>query len=181
MLNLPLTNGFDWESFQSNAPVGGSFSMKTRVLNQQVVQFPLRGRVGMTLVEVMIALGIIGLTVGGIITGYIYCTTSAIKAELAQAANAKALQRLEEARSAPWNTSISSPDDQLAATNFPDELVTLNMPGTDTNGTTATIKTMITPISLTPPIRTIHVDCIWQFRGTEWVTNSIETIRAADQ
>jgi hypothetical protein len=30
-------------------------------------------------------------------------------------------------------------------------------------------------------MRTIHVDCVWQFRGGEWVTNSIETIRAADQ
>jgi hypothetical protein len=25
------------------------------------------------------------------------------------------------------------------------------------------------------------VDCIWQFRGVELVTNSIETCRAADQ
>jgi hypothetical protein len=25
------------------------------------------------------------------------------------------------------------------------------------------------------------VDCVWQFRGTEWITNTIETIRAPDQ
>jgi len=27
----------------------------------------------------------------------------------------------------------------------------------------------------------IHVDCIWQFRGVELITNSVETIRAPDQ
>jgi prepilin-type N-terminal cleavage/methylation domain-containing protein len=158
--------------------------MKIRFSNQKVVQFPPRGRAGMTLVEVMIALAIIGLTVEGIITGYIYCTTSATKAELAQAANAKAMQRIEETRSAQWNTSSSLAVDQLVATNFPDESITLNMPGTNAVGTSATIKTTIATISPTPfspPMRTIHVDCIWQFRGAEWVTNSIETIRAADQ
>ena len=135
----------------------------------------------MTLVEVVIALAISVLMVGGIVNGYIYCTTSAIKAELAQAANAHAMQRLEEARSATWNTSSSLAQDQLVATNFPDEVVTLEMPGTNSVGTSATIQTTIAQISSSPPVRTIHVDCVWQFRGTEWVTNSIETIRAADQ
>ena len=129
MLNLPLINGICREFLQSDTPVDGWFSMKIRFLNQKIVQYPPRGRVGMTLVEVMIALGIIGLTVGGIFNGYIYCTTSAIKAELAQAANAKAMQRIEETRSAQWNTSSSLAVDQLVASNFPPETVTLNMPG----------------------------------------------------
>ena len=135
----------------------------------------------MTLVEVLVSLVITVLMVGGIINGYIYCTTSTVKAELAQAANAQAMQRLEEARSATWNTSSSLAQDQLVATNFPDEVVTLEMPGTNSVGTSATIQTTIAQISSSPPVRTIHVDCVWQFRGTEWVTNSIETIRAADQ
>jgi hypothetical protein len=71
--------------------------------------------------------------------------------------------------------------DQLVATNFPDEVVSLDMPGTNSGGTLATIQTEIAQISLSPPIRTIHVDCIWQFRGVELITNSIETIRAPDQ
>ena len=135
----------------------------------------------MTLVEVVIALAITGLMVGGIVTGYIYCTTSAVKAELAQAANAKAMERIEEARSAQWDTSSWPVVDQLVATNFPDESVTLDMPGTNTVGTSATIQTTISQISLTPPIRRICVDCIWQFRGVELITNTIETIRAPDQ
>jgi len=135
----------------------------------------------MTLVEVVIALAITGVTVGGIVAGYIYCTTSAVKAELAQAANAKALQRIEEARSARWDTSSWPIVDQLVATNFPDEAVSLDMPGTNTVGTSATIQTTISQISLTPPLRRIRVDCIWQFRGVELITNTIETIRAPDQ
>jgi type II secretory pathway pseudopilin PulG len=155
--------------------------MKTIFSNQKALKFPPRGRAGMTLVEVLVSLVITVLMVGGIINGYIYCTTSAVKAELAQAANAQAMQRLEEARSATWNTSSSLAQDQLVATNFPDEVVTLEMPGTNSVGTSATIQTTIAQISSSPPVRTIHVDCVWQFRGAEWVTNSIETIRAADQ
>ena len=104
-----------------------------------------------------------------------------MRAELAQAANAKALQCLEEARSVTWNTSSSLAQDQLVAANFATKVVTLDMPGTNTVGTPATLITTIAPISSPAPMRTIHVDCVWQFRGGEWVTNSIETIRAADQ
>jgi type II secretory pathway pseudopilin PulG len=135
----------------------------------------------MTLVEVVMALAITGLTVAGIVSGYVYCTTAAVKAELAQAANAKALERIEETRSAIWAPDRASPVDQLVATNFPDLVVTLDLPGTNSAGTSATIQTLITPISSSPPIRRIRVDCIWQFRGVELVTNSIETCRAADQ
>jgi type II secretory pathway pseudopilin PulG len=167
---------------KSNLRLTGSQNlMKISLLDQKAVRFPPRNRAGMTLVEVLFSLVITVLIVAGIVNGYIYCTTAAIKAELAQAANAKAMQRLEEARSATWNTSSSLVEDQLVAENFTNEVVTLDMPGTNTVGTLATIITTIAQISLPSPMRTIHVDCIWQFRGGEWVTNSIETIRAADQ
>ena len=135
----------------------------------------------MTLVEVVIALAITGVTLGGIISGYIYCTTSAVKAELVQAASARAMERIEEARSAQWDTSVWPNVDQLVATNFPSEVVSLDMPGSVAGGTTATIMTTISQISATPPLRRIRVDCIWQFRGAEPITNTIETIRAPDQ
>jgi len=135
----------------------------------------------MTLVEVVIALAITGLTLGGIVAGYIYCLTAAVKAELVQAANARAMERIEEIHSARWVTSVWPNVDQLVATNFPDEVVSLDMPGSGSGGTSATIKTTISKISLNPPIRRIRVDCIWQFRGAAWMTNTIETIRSPDQ
>jgi len=135
----------------------------------------------MTLIEVLIALAITGLTLAGIISGYIYCMTSNVKAELMQAAHAKALERIEQTRSAVWAPNRTPPQDDLVVTNFPNLSVTLDMPGDATNGTQATIVTTIASISDNPPLRSVHVDCIWNFQGGEWVTNSIETVRASDQ
>ncbi len=135
----------------------------------------------MTLAEVVIALAITGLTLAGIVEGYTYSTTATVKAELVQAASARARQRLEEARSAQWDTASWPIVDQLVATNFPDEVVSLDTPGSTAGGTSATIRTKISQISLNPPIRGIRVDCIWRFRGAETITNTIETVRAPDQ
>lgn len=135
----------------------------------------------MTLAEVVIALAITGLTVAGVISGYIYCVKATVKAELEQAANAKAMERMETVRSAIWAPTRADPVDQLIASNFPDVVVSLDMAGTNVTGTLATIQTTIAPISVNPPMRMIHVDCIWQFQGVQWLTNSVETIRACDQ
>jgi hypothetical protein len=91
------------------------------------------------------------------------------------------MERIEETRSVKWDTSVWPIVDLLVATNFPDKVVSLDMPGSGSGGTSATIKTTISKISLTPPIRGIRVDCIWQFRGAELITNTLETIRAPDQ
>jgi hypothetical protein len=132
----------------------------------------------MTLVEVMMALVITGLTVGGIVEGYIYCMKATTKDALYMAANGQAQQRMEAVRAAVWNTGYP-PVDQLTPTNFPDQVVNLdNKTAADQTPTTATIKTTITQISTNPPLMEIHVDCIWNFQGTEVITNSIETCRA---
>jgi len=135
----------------------------------------------MTLIEVVVALAITGLTVGGIITGYIICSKSTVKDSLLIEANARAMQRLEETRGARWDTSSYPPVDELVATNFPDITVVLGGAATGSNIVSATIKTGITQISTNPPVRRIHVDCIWLFLGTGQITNSIETYRAPDQ
>ena len=157
--------------------------MRLKLIRRKHFRFSPQRRAGMTLIEVVMALLITGLMIAGIVTGYIYCATSAIKAGLAQAANAKALERMEQTRSAQWDISSYPVIDQLVASNFPDEAVTLDMPGTNSACTLATIRTTIAQISTTPQpqVRMVHVDCIWQFRGSEWITNSIETCRAPDQ
>jgi hypothetical protein len=134
----------------------------------------------MTLVEVVIALALTTLTVAGIVTGYIYCSNATVKDALYMAANGRAMERLEETRLARWNVSTYPVLDELVATNFPDETVTLDTPPTNSAVVLGTIKTQISDLSLSPPLREIHVDCIWQFRGVEPVTNSIETCRAPD-
>ena len=135
----------------------------------------------MTLVEVVVALAITGLTVGGIVTGYIYCTNASVKDSIYMAANGQVMERIEEARSARWDTSSYPVVDQLVATNFPDKTVALQTTGTGLPTISATIKTEISDLSLTPPVRRIRVDCIWLFKGVEPITNTIETCRAPDQ
>ena len=139
----------------------------------------------MTLVEVVVALAITGLTVAGIVTGYIFCTTSTVKDSLYMAANARAMERMEETRSASWSVYGSNPQDDLVATNFPDKVVILDLSGSGSATNLATLKTDISKIpaspSLSSPVRRIRVDCIWQFKGVELITNTIETCRAPDQ
>lgn len=154
--------------------------MEIRYLIQKHGQFSTRGHAGMTLVEVVVALFITGLVVGGIVTGYTFCTTSAEQAALALAANARALERIEETRSAKWDTASWPVVDQLFATNFPSKVVTLDLSGSGVTTTQATLQTAISQISTNPPLRRIHVNCIWTFKGQS-ITNSIESCRAPDQ
>ena len=135
----------------------------------------------MTLVEVVVALAVTGLTVAGIVTGYIYCSNASVKDSIYMAANGQVMERIEEARSARWDTSSFPVVDQLVATNFPDKTVALQTTGTGLPTISATIKTEISDLSLTPPVRRIRVDCIWLFKGVQPVTNTIETCRAPDQ
>ena len=134
----------------------------------------------MTLIEVVVAMAIAGLMIAGIVTGYIFCTTSTVKDSLYMAANARAQERLEETRSAVWAPYRSTPRDDLVTNNFPDKVVTLDLSGSGSDVISATLVTTIFKISDSPPVRGIHVDCTWQFKGDTIVT-SIETCRAPDQ
>lgn len=143
---------------------------------------PRRAEGGMTLVEVAIALGVAGLAIAGMVNGYIFCTQSAAKSALSLAAGARAVERLEQTRAASWQTTSYPPVDQLVASNFPPEVVTLDLPAASGVITYATNYTQITQISTNPPLRGIRIDCIWTFRGSASLnTNTVETCRAPDQ
>jgi type II secretory pathway pseudopilin PulG len=135
----------------------------------------------MTLVEVVFALAVSGLAIAGIVAGYIFAVGSAQRSALSLAANGRAMERLEQTRGAAWQVSSYPPVDQLQASNFPVEVVTLDLPWAGTRVTTATNITQISQISATPPLRRIHVDCVWSYNGSDLVTNSVETCRAPDQ
>ena len=136
---------------------------------------------GMTLVEVVVALAIATLSVAGIISGYVFSITSAEKWALSLAANSQALARIEETRSAKWDNASWPPVDQLVSSNFPNQTVVLDHSGSGTVIVYATNITQITQISSSPPLKRIRVDCIWSFKGSALITNTIETCRAPDQ
>jgi type II secretory pathway pseudopilin PulG len=135
----------------------------------------------MTLVEVVISMALTGMAVAAIVNGYNYCTNSAHKAALSLAANALAMERIEETRSVTWAPDRSPAVDQLVATNFPNKTVKLDVAGSGALVLPATIRTEISQASVSPKLKRIRVDCIWQFRGGPWVTNTIETCRAPQQ
>jgi len=134
----------------------------------------------MTLPEVVVALAISALAVGGIVSAYTFCANTAEKSALSMAANNQAMQCLERARAAQWDLSVYPAVDQLVASNFPDLSVVLDLSGSGGATTWATNTTRITQISTSPNLRSVHVDCIWRFKGL-LVTNSVETCRAPNQ
>jgi type II secretory pathway pseudopilin PulG len=134
----------------------------------------------MTLVEVVIALAITALTVGGIVSGYIYSSNAAMQDSLELAACTQAQARIEQARSAQWDVSAYPAVDQLVASNFPNQMVTLTQLDSPSNTVSATVQTTISQVSVSPPVRLIHVDCIWQYRDYT-MTSSVETMRAPDE
>src|SRR6267378_3178699 len=84
---------------------------------------------GMTLAEVVVALGLASLTVAGLVGGYISSMLATEKASLSLAANTRAFERLEDTHGAIWNVASWPVVDQLVATNFPTKLVILDLSG----------------------------------------------------
>src|ERR1700722_2134724 len=120
---------------------------------------------GVTLVEVLVAFLISGLALAGMVSGYVFANPSAEKFALSLAANAQASQMMEQMRSATWDTSSFPIVDDLTASNFPNQVVTLELTGNGTNVIYATNFAQITTISSNPPLRRIRVDTVWNYRG----------------
>jgi Tfp pilus assembly protein PilV len=136
---------------------------------------------GVTLVEVLVAFVVSGLALAGMVSGYILANTSAEKFALSLAANAQASQVMEQMRSATWDISSYPVIDELTASNFPSQVVTLELSGNGTNVIYATNFPQISTISTSPPLRRIRVDTVWNYRGLQVWTNTIETCRAPNQ
>ena len=138
---------------------------------------------GMTLAEVVVALAVAGMMVSSLIGGYTYSMVSGEKARLSLAANTRALERLEDTHAAIWNVSGWPAVDQLVATNFPTEVVILDLSGQGGGITYGTIYTTITQVSLSPQLRRVRADCVWGFQGGKFsssFTNTVETLRGPD-
>ncbi len=135
---------------------------------------------GFTLVEVVISLALAALLIGGIVYGYIFSSKQAEWTGYSFAAQALALQRLEQTRAASWDPLSFPLIDQLQSTNFPAEVDVLDLPRTGTNIVYATNFTTITMASTNPPLKMIRVDCVWPFLNRGVFTNTVVTLRAPD-
>lgn len=156
------------------------FWKKDRLMLQQyrnIRKRTWRSQQGLTLVELLVAFFIAGLAVAGIVNGYVFSVKTAERFALSQAASAMASKRMEMLRGASWDPTGWPPVDQLQSSNFPTEVVTLDLSGAGTNQTPATNYATISDISTNPPLRRVRVDCVWPFYGGKLITNTIESIR----
>ena len=141
-------------------------------------------RAAFTLVEVLVCMMVMGLVFAGILTGN---TQSSIRAEWSgynMAAQALAVQQLEEFHAAAWDTQASPVVDWT--TNFPASLTnTLDLPISGTNAVWVTNFVTITNLTIAsnPPvnIKMLRVDTVWNWRNTRLFTNTLVTYRAPDQ
>lgn len=140
-----------------------------------------RDKAGFTLVEVLLAMGILVLMGTGLIYGYIQSARMTDWQAHSLAAQSFAMQRIEQARAAKWDTQAGTPVDELVGLNFPPLVGMLGLPVSGTNFTFATDYTTISNVSSTPPLRMIQVDCVWQFTDGKMFTNTVVTYRAPDE
>ena len=134
-----------------------------------------------TLVEVVVSMALAGMCIGGIIYGYILSAQRTEWSAYNVAAQAQAMQRAEQVRSAKWDTLASPAVDEIITNNFPVVIAQLDIPVAKTNIAWATNRTTITTVAGPPPMKIIQVECSWRFLGRRVFTNVVTTYRSPDQ
>ncbi len=129
------------------------------------------------------SLMIIGVAVVGIINGYSMAAKRAEWSGYSLAAQALAIQQIEQIRSARWDTQETPVIDNT--TNVPlTSVATMDIPIIGTNTIAATNYVSVTTIvvSVTPPVtmKMVRVDTVWPWFD-QYFTNSIATFRAPDR
>jgi prepilin-type N-terminal cleavage/methylation domain-containing protein len=132
-----------------------------------------------TLVEVVVSVAILALCLGGVVYGYVLQAQRAEWSAYSLAAQSLASQGIEQARSAQWKPQLWPVIDELPPTNF-STVEQLDMPrsGFPVN---ATNFVTIIEVSTNPPLRQIRVACTWMFVNRGPFTNTMISLRAADQ
>jgi len=141
---------------------------------------------GMTLAEVLVAILAFALVTAGMIYGYVQANNMAEWSSMSLGAESYALQGVEQARAAKWDTQIWPP---TVGPGTGDELGQTNYSQVDTNDIPQTGAPLlltnwlsITNLSTNPPLRQIRSDVVWQFPKTgQLFTNTVITLRAPDQ
>jgi len=135
---------------------------------------------GGSLVELVIAMAIAVVTIGGSVKGYILTARKAEWSAYSLAAHSMALQRIEQTRAAKWDPSAWPAIDRVLQGNFPAQTNVLDVPIAGTNIVYGRVYTTVTNIAAYPPLKMVRVDCIWPFQQGMF-TNTVITYRAPDQ
>jgi type II secretory pathway pseudopilin PulG len=137
-----------------------------------------------SLTETLFVFVLAGILLGATVLGYLQCARRAEWSAYNLAAQGLAMKRLEQARSARWDTQTypQLPEHlQFVGANFPDLTEVMDVPATgDGSNVVAQVRTSITEISEVPPLRQIRIDCVWPYFD-RWYTNTVISYRAPDQ
>ena len=126
-------------------------------------------------------MAIAGITVGAILTSYVFSANQIEQSAYSTAAELMARQRAEQARSAKWDPLADPPVNELVGSNFPVVISTLDVPVAVNRPLYATNTTAISTVSADPPLKMIRVDCVWSILSRGPFSNSITSYRAPDQ
>jgi prepilin-type N-terminal cleavage/methylation domain-containing protein len=140
------------------------------------------GKSGFTLVEVLVCSAILALVFGGILTAYIQGAYRAEWTGYSLTAQALAIQQIEQAKSAKWDTTGNEFTNLSSVT-----WAVLDLPISGTNKVWATNYTSVSlvPISVNPPVNVymVRVDTQWPFvrKGQKiYFTNTVACYYAPD-
>ena len=147
---------------------------------------------GLTLIEVLASLWILGMLAGALIMGYVQIDRMAEWSSMSLAAQSIAQQGYEQVKSANWNYGPASnaanwpnANDQLGFPPVPGYtnyfiINTLDVPSSGAPIFVTNFIT-ITNVSVQPPLRQVRSDCVWTFPFTGTVfTNTVISLFAPD-
>jgi len=133
-------------------------------------------RGGFTLVEVVVASAIAALLFAGIFQCFNVVARRTQFAAYDMAANACAVQQLEQVFSAQW---VPSSGITTLLTAYPTQVVTsLYMPNASGGPSLCTNVITVNKISDNPPYAMIQVSCVWGFVDMGTFTNTVSVLRA---
>lgn len=137
---------------------------------------------GFTMVEMITAMAIAGITVAGVASGFMQVFVQGQSSAYSLAAHSLALRGMEQARAAKWDPMSNAPNkDELGGNWNTNYFEILDLPMQGNNITYGTNRVSVTTISTRPPLRQIRVECTWSFMNRRVFTNTIVTYRAPDQ
>jgi type II secretory pathway pseudopilin PulG len=161
----------------------GSVAFRPRTV--QIRLLPIHSRAGsiegFSLVEVAMSLMIVGIVMIGLVDGYRTSSRRAEWSAYSLAAQAMALQQIEQVRAAKWDTMAEPVVDETV--NVPTvSSAILDMPISGTNAVMVTNYVVISSISVGGGItfKQIRVDTVWPWFG-KYFTNTLATFRAPDR
>lgn len=157
--------------------------MRTVKLDRQLLGVHRWKCAGITVVETVISFTIATIVATSTIVCYLQFASQAEWSAMSMAAQGLAIQRLEQARGARWDTQAwpQQPEhNEFVSSNFPPQQMVLDVPTRGgTNTLIASLSTVISDVSTTPPLRQVIVECAWSFKGKDF-TNAVLSFRAPD-